>query len=815
MSRGSGTQMVALLASRAIPPSRVPLVGREREVEQIVDLLRRAEVRVVTVTGPSGIGKTVVAEAAGRILAEQLPLTVQSIALPSGTRGVASEALAAAVSEVASPAGSPVPAGRRRLVLVDGAETCAGAAEAISAALDRDPALSILATSVAPLGIRGEHVVRLGPLALPPRASRDVAAVAAAPATQLFCTRLEASDPDFELTAVNVELVADLCRRLDGYPLALELAAARCATATVAAVSAQLDHTPSLDVLQRDSSGVTARHRSLRETIEWSVGMLDDDQSELLRHLGAFAGSFTWDALVAIVAAGDDRAAAALAPVLDALVATGIVRRVVDDRCADIPRYVVPAAVHELVAELATDPTHDDELRRRHSRYYREIARRAAARQWSAERTDAMHELLAEQDGLLQAFDEVCGSDDVVAALELAVDLEPLWIEIGANESAAASLAQLLERARAADAPSAPDPSLVVEAMTALAALTVWTRDADLGAVHHLRLAETARLARALDRPDLLLRTMVTALQTELVAGNYAEARATVDEAIALAQALSDDWCRMRILSLSAAAANQAGDPALAVEHGIAARDLARALGDEHQLVLTSHVLTGIREANREVQAELPSPGDLLAMARRLGIVRVEGMVLISTAIRHAMVKDLTLAAADLRAALDLARRNGFWYIEELALFALVPMAVMAGHDAEAARLSGALHDVITETRLHIAPGPVAAYDGALAAAREALGDAAFDRLAAGGRLHGWSEALTVADRLVADLLDDGETGGPHVMPVVDSHGLTRASSTCCGRCRAARRTRTSPGRWGYGRRPSCTTPGASTASWA
>src|SRR5262249_38282890 len=151
------------------------------------------------------------------------------------------------------------------------------------------------------------------------------------------------------------------------------------------------------------------------------------------------------------------------------------------------------------------------------------------------------------------------------------------------------------------------------------------------------------------------------------------------------------DWWHMRFLHWSAIAANATGDYAGALDDALAARDLARAADDEHQLLWTTHVLRGIRGATGDPRSGLPSDQGLLDLARRLGDVQAEGMILLASAFRLGLRGQLGQAAAHVETALELTGRTGYWYLEELSLFVLVLVATHAGEAERAAELHGAL----------------------------------------------------------------------------------------------------------------------------
>ena len=272
------------------PRPASPLVGREHEL----GVLRRrvAEERLVTVVGPGGVGKTRLALEAAAVAAESgRAVTVVELtsvqdehripAALSGALGLRArrddEVLAAACDALAS--GSPV-------LVLDNCEHVVDPVRDVAAALVAAcPGLTVLATSREPLGLAAEHLVRLGPLPVPEEGTADVAGV---PAVEAFLAHARRRQPDLVLSRDDAALVGDVVRRLDGLPLALELAAGRLGTLSLVDLQARLDR--ALDLFSAGRRSADARHRSLRDTIDWSYRALDDDEAALLCAIGAFPG---------------------------------------------------------------------------------------------------------------------------------------------------------------------------------------------------------------------------------------------------------------------------------------------------------------------------------------------------------------------------------------------------------------------------------------------------------------------------------------------------------------------------------------------
>ena len=310
---GRGYQFTGQLVEAGTAPpapaaeARLHLIGRELELEALAAML--AEHRLVTVVGAGGIGKTSLAEAwrqehgAGQVTWVELA----TLADGAGTPHALPQAVAAALGVPVGELPAALAAQPHTLVL-DNAEPLANmVAHWAQAALAAAPRLRLLVTSQVPLRLQVEHVYRIGALPLPDDRVSPAQALGFG-AVALFVQRARAADPQFALTAANVGTVAEICRRLDGVPLALELAAARVGALGLSALAAALDER--FRVLSGGSRTAPARQRTLRAALEWSYGLLEPDAQALLRCLGGFGSGFTLpDA---------QQAAAAATPAIDA-----------------------------------------------------------------------------------------------------------------------------------------------------------------------------------------------------------------------------------------------------------------------------------------------------------------------------------------------------------------------------------------------------------------------------------------------------------------------------------------------------------------
>ena len=292
--------------SSALPAPLTELIGRESEVDDLERMLRMPVVRLVTLTGPGGIGKSRLAIAAAERVGDEYTGGITFVDLaPVSEASLVINAIAAALG-VRDTGDAPLTQkvmmavrNRRLLLILDNVEQVLDAAPVFTALLTSAPALTLLLTSRSLVRVSAERSFPVGPLELPVPGHRSgLDELRATAAVALFVERVHAVKPDFELTAANAEAVVGICVALDGVPLAIELAAARIRTLSPATMLQRLDRR--LPLLVGGMRDLPERQQTLRRTIEWSTGLLDEPERELLATLGVFAGGFFLEAAEAV-----------------------------------------------------------------------------------------------------------------------------------------------------------------------------------------------------------------------------------------------------------------------------------------------------------------------------------------------------------------------------------------------------------------------------------------------------------------------------------------------------------------------------------
>jgi predicted ATPase len=367
---------------RSLPVTSTSLIGRDHDIVEVSKLLETPGVRLVTLTGPGGVGKTRLAIAVGEQLDDRYPPGTVFVPLASIDQPeLVLPRIAAAVGTTMEDTRSPLDvlvehfADVPTLLVLDNLEQVVGIAPELDQLLARCPGLELLATSRTVLRLRAEREYPVGPLTVPAFAERPpMEQLASLPAVQLFVERAQAVRYDFALTEDNALAVVEICRRLDGLPLAIELAAARTRLLEPGALLARLGSR--LDALGTGPVDLPERQRTLRATVEWSIGLLDDAEQHMLATLSIFVAGWTVDAATYVSDLTEDRAL----DLLDALAGHSLVN--VDATDAG-PRFQMLASVRELAAERLAASADLADVERRHAEYFGALVENA---DWPAER---------------------------------------------------------------------------------------------------------------------------------------------------------------------------------------------------------------------------------------------------------------------------------------------------------------------------------------------------------------------------------------------------------------------------------------------
>jgi predicted ATPase len=746
LADGFGDRGDRSLAGRALPPEPGPLFGREAVTERLVELLAGADARCVTVTGPAGVGKTRLALHVAHVLAargtfrdgvafvslaevtaadEALPFVANALRIRSSGPRPAWDALAERLQE------------SEALLVLDNLEHVASAAPRFGALLAACPGLRLLGTSRSPLRVAGERRLPLEPLAVP-SAGEDAAS---SPAVALFVARARDVDPDFALDETHLGDVAELCARLDGLPLALELAAARVRLLEPREMLARLD--ARFEILSLGSRDADPRHATLRAALDWSHELLDEDRRVAFRRFAAFAGPVPLAAFEAV--AGD------LPAPLDALGA------LVDDSLVRVhagpPRTF---SMLETVRAYARDRLREagearaaEEAR---AAYLLALAEEAAGELTGPRQTAWLERLAALRADLTAATTWATTEGDPDTALRFVAALWRWWIAHNLMREGRRDLQRAVERA-----PAGPPTRPWAEALEGLGILLQ-----ELGepAQARERLRQAQAAWTALDDHD---RVAATRNHLAWCAANLGE----LDEADDHARTALEHHRRRRdprgeAVSLNNLgwAAMYRGDPAAAREHFAAGLALRERAQDERGVAFARTNLAWALRAAGDLEAAARLSHDAAVTLERLGDDQVLSWTRIqqsAAALDGGSVDEAEHLARDALARID---RVGSTSGRSLARTMLASVRLAQGRGGEAAALA--------EHALSLAAEIDERWTQAEAA--QALARA---RLA-GGRTEGACEALRTALTLRWSM---GDVGGS-----VDVLGIWAAAYRAAGR---------------------------------
>ena len=524
-----------------LPLQPTPFLGRERELAAMGTLLRTPSMRLLTVTGPGGTGKTRLALQAA---ADALDLFADGVwfvnlaPIADPALVVATIAQVLGVRETGAQSVGDLLAHYLRdkalLLLLDNFEQVREAAPVVADLLAVAPRLRVLVTSRAPLRLRGEHEYAVPPFALPdPQHLPALATLTQYDAVRLFIARAQEVRADFAVTNANAPAVAEICVRLDGLPLAIELAAARVRLFPPQALLARLGSR--LTLLTGGARDLPARQQTLRGAIDWSYSLLQPAEQILFARLAVFLGARTFEAIEAVC--NPDGALDVLACV-ESLVEKSLLRQ--EEGPGDEPRFVMLETIHEYARERLELREEGEDLRLRHAEYFRQVAEAAMAELRGAHHNAVLARLMAAQENLRAALSWALERQEGETALWLALALLDSWMASGQRAEARQWLEAALaatEHAQAAVPDAAPARELRAKALSEIGLLA--SLQGDFGAAR-LRVEEALALRRTLADKMRIARSLELLASIANDQGDYATSRARYAEAVALTRELGN-----------------------------------------------------------------------------------------------------------------------------------------------------------------------------------------------------------------------------------------------------------------------------------
>jgi predicted ATPase/class 3 adenylate cyclase len=673
-----------------VPPSA--LVGRDAEQAMVSRMVRDEDARLVTLTGPGGSGKTRLGQEIAADLLDAFPdgvffvdlaglrdptLVLAAIASILGVREAGAVALHDTLAAYLTP--------KCMLLVLDNCEQVIEAASDIAVLLTTCPHLSILATSREPLHLRWEKEYPVSPLALPEGEQADLAELARVPAVALFVARASASNPHFALTEANVAAVVEICRRLDGLPLAIELAAARVRLLPPTALLDRLERR--LPLLAGGSRDLPNRQQTMRDTIAWSYDLLSPEEQTPFQFLSVFPSGFTLEAAESVV--DDD--------LLASLVAKSLV--VYDGDADDAPRYRMLETIREFGQERLAASGQETAARRRHAAWALALAERAGPM--------------------------TKGPDAAV------------WVEVLEREHASLQTALTWFRDQS------DGPRLM---RMAVALLVFWQ---DRGYYREGRQWLAAALALGQDAPARgRMRAMSGAGTMAWYQTDVPQASHWHEQALALAREVGDREVEALSLSNLGAQATELGDLDRAVANYEASLAVGRAADEPEAMVLALHNLAHVTLLRGEPAAAADRFAEALRLAREHHVSWIVPTILVAFGSAMVDLGDDERAAALLREGLDLGRARGNTADVIEALEGLARVNAVRGQIRDGTRLYGAAATLRDEIAMPQSPTEIASTEPILNRLREALGPEDFAAAWVAGQALPQQDAITLAQAI-------------------------------------------------------------------
>jgi predicted ATPase len=713
----------------APPRSLTPLIGRERDLAAIERL--RDTTRLLTLTGPPGTGKTrLAAEVAAR--GPGAARWVDLATVPAGDPTLVARRIAAALGVREAPGRSLVwsiheHVGARELLLVlDNFEHVVAAAPLVVELLAACPSLRVLATSRTPLRVRGEQEYPVPPLALPPTTDARPEALGGAAAVALFVLYATRARPDFALTAENACAVAAICQRLDGLPLAIELAASRVKILPPEALLARLSQR--LRLLTGGGPDLPARQQTLHDAIGWSYDLLTPAEQRLFARVGVFVGGAALDAAEEVcVEQADDDVLGGIASLVD----KSLLRA---PAVAGEPRVGMLETIREFALERLAGSGDEPAVRRRHAEHFVALAERAEPGVRADAQGEWMVRLETEHDNLRAALGWCVEQREQRLGLRLAGGLWWFWYVQGHLTDGRRWLDRLLALA---DAPQS-DP-VVAWALFAAGQFAVWQGDNAAGR----RLAEaSAARWRALGDPGGLAWALHALAHAQ---GEQVRERALLAEAVATFRRAGDQpWGLAWSLHCLGNVTDLLDDPTAARAMHEESIRLFRASGNDWGLNLGLAGLANVAARAGDWVTAYGLQGEALAVRRRAG-ARFVGDTLVALGRAALALGDLDRAAEHLRAGLAACRDQGFRFDASFGLAALAGVAARRERGADAARLFGAAAALLARAGGQLGPTDAGERAREVAAARAALGPTTFEAEWLSGEAMTFEDAITDA----------------------------------------------------------------------
>ena len=696
------------LRSLEASPNNLPqqvssFVGREREVADAKKHL--SETRLLTLLGIGGLGKTRLSLQAAAEVLDDYPDGVWFVDLAPMTDERLVPQAVASVLGVKEEAGRPVlealvkyVSDRKLLLILDNCEHLLHACADLSVQLlQSGPNLKILATSREHLHVKGETTYPVPPLSVPDTTAKvTLEALTQFEAMRLFVERARAVQPGFQVTQTNAKTVADICQRLDGIPLAIELASARVRALSVEEIAARLSDR--FGLLTRGDRTALPRQQTLRASIDWSYDLLTDYERALLRRLSVFAGGWTLEAAEAVGADGD----VANTDVLDLL--TNLVEKSLVTLEAEGERYRLLETIREYAQERLDEAGERDQTCAHHLAFYVALSEKAMPELLGPTQAAWVGRLDLERENLIAAH-AWCdrAKDGAELGLRLVHSAKRYWLNRGL-----------------------------------------------LGLRHRLTVEALARVG-AQDRSLARGQALFSAGQVCCFMGRFGEAIGYLEECLLIARELNDKGRIAAALQYLGMASLGEGDLASARRHLEEGLTLAQAQGNKHELAAASNALAQLDRAEGSLETAEPLYEKCLALANELGDRETIAVALLNLAMVAVGRRSADRARTMLLEVIEIAEETGSKRVGQSVLEVCAGLASLSLEHEFAARCYGAAEAQTAQTQLQRDPADEAFLAPLIAEAQQALDAAKFATARETGRALSYEQAIGEARTWLKD----------------------------------------------------------------